>query len=176
MISRMLLWMITLERLKPSKAVSSEHFGIAGVWKENQAYRDRPAYQWPEPPGRILGKEIITQFATHYALRAASRAIAALPAPRSFPILNRLPAKEEEAILRTIRDILRGRRLSWLRRGHWGGVFRNREGLLGTGHRVYDVYRPHRAPRGPRRIIINDQGEWFYTPDHYRTFYWIPPK
>ncbi len=37
-------------------------------------------------------------------------------------------------------------------------------------YREYTVKTPWRRDRGPRRIVAGQQGEYFYTDDHYRSF------
>ena len=53
-------------------------------------------------------------------------------------------------------------------------VFQNREGLLPPhprGHyREYTVITPGEDDRGARRIVAGDDGELYYTADHYRSF------
>jgi len=55
-----------------------------------------------------------------------------------------------------------------------GTVFGNRERLLprraGGYYREYTVRTPGARDRGARRIVSGGGGEYFYTPDHYRTF------
>jgi ribonuclease T1 len=53
-------------------------------------------------------------------------------------------------------------------------VFENREGLLpdrDLGHyREYTVITPGESTRGARRVVAGDDGELYYTADHYRSF------
>jgi ribonuclease T1 len=55
-----------------------------------------------------------------------------------------------------------------------GTVFQNREGLLpdcSTGYyHEYTVVTPGSSTRGTRRIITGEDGEFFYTSDHYESF------
>jgi ribonuclease T1 len=55
-----------------------------------------------------------------------------------------------------------------------GAVFGNRERLLPirpTGYyREYTVPTPGEDDRGPRRMVTGDDGELFYTADHYASF------
>jgi ribonuclease T1 len=55
-----------------------------------------------------------------------------------------------------------------------GTVFQNREGLLpacSSGYyHEYTVETPGSPDRGARRIITGDDGEHFYTDDHYASF------
>jgi ribonuclease T1 len=55
-----------------------------------------------------------------------------------------------------------------------GGTFGNREGLLPDEdygyYREYTVPTPGRGDRGARRIVEGDDGELYYTADHYSSF------
>jgi ribonuclease T1 len=55
-----------------------------------------------------------------------------------------------------------------------GTVFSNREGLLPARQRgfyhEYTVKTPGARDRGARRIIAGQNGEYYYTEDHYRSF------
>lgn len=55
-----------------------------------------------------------------------------------------------------------------------GSVFGNREGLLprqGRGYYLeYTVRTPGARDRGARRIVAGQQGDYWYTADHYRSF------
>jgi ribonuclease T1 len=55
-----------------------------------------------------------------------------------------------------------------------GGPFGNREGLLpdkGAGYyREYTVRTPGSPDRGARRIVAGDEGELYWTADHYASF------
>lgn len=55
-----------------------------------------------------------------------------------------------------------------------GRVFYNREGLLPRRprgyYREYTVKTPGARDRGARRIVAGQQGEYYYTQDHYRSF------
>jgi ribonuclease T1 len=61
-----------------------------------------------------------------------------------------------------------------------GSVFANREGRLPARprgyYREYTVETPGAHDRGARRIIRGDNGELWYTRDHYRAFLRIDPK
>ena len=56
-----------------------------------------------------------------------------------------------------------------------GSVFGNREGRLPAKsknwYREYVVPTPDEKGPGPQRIIFGREGEAFYTPDHYKTFF-----
>jgi ribonuclease T1 len=55
-----------------------------------------------------------------------------------------------------------------------GGVFQNREGLLPEQplgyYREYTVETPGSPDRGARRLVIGEDGETYYTDDHYASF------
>lgn len=61
--------------------------------------------------------------------------------------------------------------------GRDGIEFQNRENRLPVKprlyYREYTVPTPGRRDRGPRRIISGRGGEFYYTQDHYRTFWRI---
>lgn len=51
------------------------------------------------------------------------------------------------------------------------GNFEKRLPLHPRGYyREYTVKTPWRRDRGPRRIVVGQHGEYYYTDDHYRTF------
>ena len=55
-----------------------------------------------------------------------------------------------------------------------GSVFRNREGLLPLQpegyYREYTVETPEAPDRGPRRVMVGDGGDSYYSDDQYRSF------
>ena len=55
-----------------------------------------------------------------------------------------------------------------------GAIFKNREGLLPKKHASYYREYVHPTPGvegpGPRRVIIGENSDAFYSPDHYQTF------
>jgi guanyl-specific ribonuclease Sa len=57
---------------------------------------------------------------------------------------------------------------------HDGSTFLNREGILPSKpsgyYKEYTVPTPDVHSRGPQRIITSQNGEMYYTPDHYNTF------
>ena len=59
-----------------------------------------------------------------------------------------------------------------------GSIFGNREGRL--PQRPYGYYREYVHPTpgvegpGAQRLVIGQEGEIYYTPDHYRTFILLP--
>lgn len=58
-----------------------------------------------------------------------------------------------------------------------GSTFQNRERLLPRKpngyYREYTVITPGENDRGARRIVGGEEGERYYTDDHYASFYWI---
>ncbi len=60
-----------------------------------------------------------------------------------------------------------------------GSVFENREGILPDAaigyYHEYTVATPGSADRGARRIVIAEQGEAYWTDDHYASFWRIAP-
>ena len=71
----------------------------------------------------------------------------------------------------TIRRILAGERDE---HRNDGGMFGNREGRLPKQSRAYYREYVHRTPGidgpGPQRLIVGRDGDWYYTPDHYKSF------
>ncbi len=61
-----------------------------------------------------------------------------------------------------------------------GITFQNREGLLPRKprgyYREYTVITPDSSDRGARRIIAGEEGELYYTEDHYDSFAWVVPE
>jgi ribonuclease T1 len=60
-----------------------------------------------------------------------------------------------------------------------GGTFENREGELPDKpfgyYREYTVETPGSPDRGARRLVIGEQGDTWYTNDHYGSFTRIDP-
>ncbi|NUP46635.1 MAG: ribonuclease N [Catenulispora sp.] len=58
-----------------------------------------------------------------------------------------------------------------------GVTFENRERLLPAEprgyYREYTVTTPGAPDRGARRLIQGREGQLYYTPDHYRSFFWV---
>jgi guanyl-specific ribonuclease Sa len=54
-----------------------------------------------------------------------------------------------------------------------GTTFQNREKRLPKGHTYteYVVPTPGQRGPGPRRIVVDEAGKAYYTPDHYANFY-----
>lgn len=61
-----------------------------------------------------------------------------------------------------------------------GATFQNREGLLPEEpsgyYREYTVETPGSEDRGARRLVIGEEGETYYTSDHYSSFVPIDPE
>ena len=45
-----------------------------------------------------------------------------------------------------------------------------KEFFLNKYYREYVVPTPGINGAGPQRIVVGRFGEWYYTPDHYKTF------
>jgi ribonuclease T1 len=58
-----------------------------------------------------------------------------------------------------------------------GVTFENRERRLPAEpsgyYREYTVTTPGAPDRGARRLIQGREGQLYYTPDHYRSFFWV---
>ena len=58
-----------------------------------------------------------------------------------------------------------------------GSTFQNREGILPSQpngyYSEYTVETPGSSDRGARRIVGGEEGELYYTDDHYGSFSWI---
>jgi ribonuclease T1 len=80
---------------------------------------------------------------------------------------DRLPPQARH----TVRLIERGGPFPF---SHDGAVFANREGQLPAEpsgyYHEYTVATPGSPDRGARRIVAGQDGELYYTADHYRTF------
>ena len=78
-----------------------------------------------------------------------------------------LPAE----VRQTLAQIKDGGPFPYERDGIVFGNFEKRLPLQRRGYyREYTVKAPWRRDRGPRRIIIGQHDEYYYTDDHYRTF------
>lgn len=60
---------------------------------------------------------------------------------------------------------------------HDGTTFSNREGLLPSGVAYKEYVVPPKSGYGPgvNRIVVGSDGNWYYTPDHYKTFIKFKP-
>jgi ribonuclease T1 len=60
-----------------------------------------------------------------------------------------------------------------------GSTFQNRERLLPDGpedrYAEYTVKTPGSADRGPRRLVVGDGRDVYYTDDHYDSFRFVTP-
>ncbi|PSB29038.1 ribonuclease domain-containing protein [Stenomitos frigidus] len=99
----------------------------------------------------------------HAETAIVARATVTIPAVRA----NQLPPEART----TIQLIRQGGPFPYPKDGT---VFRNRERLLPQAaigyYREYTVKTPGRRDRGARRIITGQQGEIYYTGDHYASF------
>lgn len=111
------------------------------------------------------------------ALRAMRHLLAVLLA------LFVLPAAAVEAVARadlphearqTLRLIQQGGPFPFRRDGVTFGNFERRLPLRPRGYyREYTVPTPGERTRGARRIVAGSEAEYYYTSDHYRTFWRI---
>ena len=80
-------------------------------------------------------------------------------------------AEERQAVVRTMELIERGGPFPYAKDGSIFGNFERRLPREPRGYyREYTVPTPGRRGRGARRIIRGNQGETYYTRDHYLTF------
>ena len=71
----------------------------------------------------------------------------------------------------TLKLIKQGGPLPYQRDGAVFGNFEKRLPPKWRGYyREYTVPTPGRRDRGARRIVVGQNGEYYYTEDHYRTF------
>ena len=93
--------------------------------------------------------------------------------------LNRqtLPTQEVDSLNSAIQSIRDGTRPAGVR--HWGktdDIYRNVEGVLPDGpeYKIFDVApKVDDATRGTRRIVVGNDGKWYYTNQHYNEWYRI---
>ena len=71
----------------------------------------------------------------------------------------------------TLKEIEKGEPFRYVKDGV---VFRNRERKLPVQktnyYREFTVYTPNVTDRGAKRIVVGENGEKFYTDDHYQSF------
>jgi ribonuclease T1 len=107
-----------------------------------------------------------------------SRAPSAAPAGVLAPEAARaeLDPSEVAEITRVLSAIDSGAPLPYSEDGQ---TFQNREGLLPAKplgyYREYTVETPGSPDRGARRLVIGEQGETYYTDDHYASFTRVDP-
>lgn len=86
--------------------------------------------------------------------------------------LAELPAEARQ----TLQLIRQGGPFPHQRDGIVFGNYEKRLPLRPRGHyREYTVPTPGERDRGARRIIAGEEGERYYTPDHYQRFWRIQP-
>jgi ribonuclease T1 len=99
--------------------------------------------------------------------RAEPTIVARTAAPLPVVSIQQLPAEART----TIQLIRQGGPFPYPKDGT---VFRNRERLLPQAaigyYREYTVKTPGRRDRGARRLVTGQQGEIYYTGDHYASF------
>jgi ribonuclease T1 len=113
--------------------------------------RGKPA---PQPPAEVRVAPPVTRSVTPYEARQ-----------------NDVPAAEREQLDDTLRLIVAGGPFPYRQDGM---VFANREGRLPQQPRgyyhEYTVPTPGAPNRGARRVIRGNNGETYYTNDHYQSF------
>jgi ribonuclease T1 len=88
-----------------------------------------------------------------------------------------LPAEEQSAVDETVSHIRNGDPAPpYARSSKWGTPFKNNEGRLPfTGGQTYSEYdiRPPTGTSGigPRRVVVGSDGIFYYTADHYSSFW-----
>lgn len=116
---------------------------------------------------------------------AATSASAAKPATKSSPlVVKNLTLRDEDGrtlykgeidLGPTVARIEAGRKLRF---AHDGSTFQNREGRLPREapgyYQEWVVPTPGDDGPGPQRLVTGEQGEVWYTADHYRSFRRIP--
>jgi ribonuclease T1 len=84
--------------------------------------------------------------------------------------------EEDDAIAGVLAAIASGEPLPY---DEDGQTFQNREGLLPSQpigyYSEYTVETPGSPDRGARRLVIGENGETYYTDDHYASFTQIDP-
>ena len=113
--------------------------------------------------GACGGDTLIPDPSTHRASATPTVVLSGFP---TIPY-DRLPAQARE----TIALMQRGGPFPYRQDG---AVFQNRERLLPSRpkgyYHEYTVETPGSPDRGARRIVAGDEGELYYTDDHYDSF------
>ncbi|MEZ5186624.1 MAG: ribonuclease domain-containing protein [Candidatus Nanopelagicales bacterium] len=114
----------------------------------------------PRPAGTVSQSPIVVQDVD--AGRSGLPAIA----------LDQLPSEAQQ----TYEIVLQGGPFEYPQDGD---VFGNREGLLPEQdygwYREYTVVTPASGDRGARRLVVGEDGVFFYTDDHYDSFREVIP-
>ncbi len=82
-------------------------------------------------------------------------------------LFEKLPVEAKNVLLQIDSDVAFAHKKD-------GSIYRNRDGKL--PERSLDYYREYTVPtpeittRGSRRLVIGNEGEIYYTDDHYLTF------
>lgn len=106
------------------------------------------------------------------ASSSSARVSAAPSNPSSFPGIKEsaLPAEAKK----TLALIRKGGPFPYERDGiHFGNYEKALPAKKGSYYKEYTVKTPGDSSRGPRRIIVGNGQEKYYTPDHYATFTFI---
>ena len=145
---------------------------------------DEPTDEPTEPPAATMVQATATALPLPTATKAAPPTATTAPKPTATPTqaaragppgmetitLDELPPEA----LDTIDLIDAGGPFPFDRDGV---TFQNRERLLPSMPRgyysEYTVITPGENDRGARRVIAGEDGELYYTDDHYDSFYWI---
>ena len=97
--------------------------------------------------------------------------------PDGQSTLEPMPEAERAAVVAVLAAIDSGEALPY---SQDGATFQNREGLLPDEplgyYREYTVPTPGSPDRGARRLVIGENGETWYTNDHYASFIQIDPE
>ena len=145
---------------------------------------DEPTDEPTEPPAATMVQATATALPLPTATKAAPPTATTAPKPTATPTQAALagpPGMETITLdelppeaLDTIDLIDAGGPFPFDRDGV---TFQNRERLLPSMPRgyysEYTVITPGENDRGARRIIAGEDGELYYTDDHYDSFYWI---
>ena len=125
---------------------------------------------WPDRIWQRLGRWWLGALAVLLLGLAATGAPAREPLPLPTISTSELPPEART----TLALIRAGGPFPYSRDGI---VFGNREKLLPRRpyryYREYTVKTPGRQDRGPRRIVTGGRTEYFWTADHYESFYRI---
>ena len=143
---------------------------LAARWATSNWTRTRPHPRRPRPVRQRRDRR-----------RPPLEAAPEKPAPKKATPENQAPPATRTCIVRgpggtidiasTLERIERGEKYP---HRNDGSVFQNRERRLPTQRRGYYREYVHPTPgrRGPgaQRVVIGEQEEIFYTPDHYKSF------
>ena len=146
-------------------------FGLYAAWKQQQRERVGQLEQGPKPAAAPLAPNE-DQFRDLPApVKKAQRAASTIGNQQIRDENGRVVFRGDVDLGPTLDRIESGGRLDF---SHDGTTFQNRERRLPSRPAGYYREYVHRTPGvsgpGPQRIVIGQEGEIYYTPDHYRTF------